>query len=182
VGIIAAAALVIAALVIAGVIFVPQLMSGSTTNDAGATDEPHVVVTFTPAPEPTDDPDETDEADETEAPTTVAGPPLEFKSTSGNIRCRITEESVVCRQGDVKYAVPAANCSSLSGATIGVSHDGAFWPCIGKEILPKSILAYDTPASRYGFTCSINYTTGVTCTNSDGNGFRMEYTSGIQTF
>lgn len=118
----------------------------------------------------------------TSAPDPVVVPPVEFASTSGNIRCHVDSDGVVCRQGEVKYAVPSQNCSSLSGTTIGLSADGVWWPCLTSDFVPSQKLAYDTPLAAFGYSCSINYSTGITCTNASGNGFQMEYYAGVSTF
>jgi hypothetical protein len=181
-----AAALAVVLIVTGGIFVVTQFLGGGSSpasagqnsqsddEDDEDEDDPGADVT------PSADPDTTPEPDP--APTEDAAPALEFKSNSGNIRCRITEESAICRQGEIQYAVPSKNCSPLSGATIGVDRRHAFWPCIDAEIQPTEILPYDTEASRYGFTCSINYTIGVTCYNDSGAGFTMEYSAGVSTF
>lgn len=136
--------------------------------------------------EPSDSGDDeiSDPADASAEPETpvVAAVPVEFSSSSGNIRCHIDSDGLICRQGEVKYAVPSQNCSSLSGTTIGLKSDGVWWPCLSADFIPAQKLAYDTPVEAFGYTCSINYSTGVTCTNAAGSGFQMEYYSGVSTF
>jgi hypothetical protein len=179
IGILIGAVVLVAALITAGIVIVPTLLAGSSGTVASSDtegDEPQVVPTQSPTPS------ETPTAVPEDTPTVDDAPALAFRSNSGNIRCMITEESVICRQGDIKYPRPAQTCSPLGGATIGVDADGAYWPCIDSDFTPTSILAYETVASRYGFTCSITYATGVTCTNESGSGFQMEYNSGIYTF
>jgi hypothetical protein len=140
--------------------------------------------------EEADDDDATDEPDsdsdtETDGPSASdePAPVYEFTSTSGNIRCRITPEMALCHQGTINYAVPAQDCASgPTGVTVGVTLQGATWPCLPGDITSTNAVAYDQVISQYKFTCVINYTTGVTCTNPRGQGFNMEYTAGVTTF
>lgn len=56
------------------------------------------------------------------------------------------------------------------------------WPCVAADVPGSAAQPYDTPIAAYGYSCSINYDPGITCTNPQGNGFTMEYQAGVQTF
>lgn len=127
--------------------------------------------TNTPTPTPTEDSAQTSDA------------PVLFQSVSGNIVCSITVASAVCHQNNIKYTAPSESCTtSLGGATVGVDRRSAFWPCMETAISGASTVEYDVPVTAYGYSCNINYISGVTCYNADGSGFTMEYTNGIYTF
>lgn len=137
-----------------------------------------------------EDEEEEEEVDDDEDSTSTSTPeppaatdaPVNFQSVSGNIGCSITKAAVVCHQNSIKYTAPSNACTtSIGGATVGVDRRSVFWPCVDASIT-GSVLEYDTPITAYDFTCSINYTTGVTCYNTDTRGFTMEYNSGISTF
>ena len=109
--------------------------------------------------------------------------PVLFQSVSGNIVCSMSEAAVICHQNSIKYTAPSAACpSALGGATVGVDRRSVIWPCVDAAFTGATTVAYDTVVDAYGFNCSINYTTGVTCYNAEGSGFTMEYTNGIQAF
>ncbi|MBX3100676.1 MAG: hypothetical protein KF761_13990 [Salinibacterium sp.] len=121
----------------------------------------------------------------TEAPTEApaAGPWVFFQSSSGNIRCEIDPRGVICQQGETKYPKPSQACAGgPSGTVIGLDKSGVTWPCLSTDVTTSDILPYDVPYTAYGFTCSINYDRGITCTNGQGDGFTMEYTAGVRTF
>jgi hypothetical protein len=123
--------------------------------------------TETPTPEPS-----------TPAPVVQ---PIDFSSPSSNIRCHMDGESAYCHQGGFVYAEPPDDCSA-EGVAVGVTSDGAYWPCLGARPALQPSVEYDVPVVNGEFTCLINYTTGVRCTNAAGEGFTMEYTAGITTF
>jgi len=112
----------------------------------------------------------------------------QFKSNSGNLRCSIGtfsgQPGAICQQVNYNYAVPWGACMDQyqAGVFVGVSASGAYWPCVSYWPEPADVLAYDTPISQNGITCSINLDTGVTCTNESGNGFTMEYNAGVTQF
>jgi hypothetical protein len=138
--------------------------SGDTTSSSGSQD------TQT---------DQGSSTDSTQAPAQVDS----FRSTSGNITCRITPQAVICHQATIKYAIPSSACrSGIAGVTVGVDADGATWPCIDSSIAADRVLPYDQPVSEWGYTCLIDYTTGVRCSNQDNDGFTMNYTRGVSTF
>jgi hypothetical protein len=129
-------------------------------------------------------------AAETSTATPTPAPELsrvDFRSESGNLRCAIAtldgQYAAVCQQVNTNYAAPTAACAGgAPGVFVGVSVTGVFWPCMSGSIESANPLAYDTPVSHGGFTCSISYATGVRCQNPDGQGFTMEYDAGVQTF
>ena len=109
-----------------------------------------------------------------------------FQSPSGNIVCSIGQfggqPGAICVQQKIHYAVPAGACPSDEGPVfVGVDPDGGYWPCVGVFVgLNRAKpLAYDTPITQSGVTCTIALATGVTCLNKDGKGFTMEYNAGI---
>jgi hypothetical protein len=107
----------------------------------------------------------------------------DFRSSSGNITCEITPTSAICNQRLIAYAMPAEACQSgVSGVTIGVNQSGTEWPCLSAAIPATTIVAYDQSVVQWGYTCVIDYTTGVNCENPNGGGFRMEYHAGVSTF
>ena len=129
-------------------------------------------------------------ADPTPTPTAApipkkADPNQTFQSTSGNISCSIGlfagKPGAICEQQKVNYAIPADACPSdqTSGVFVGVGADGGYWPCVGVWYNADQTLAYDTPITVNGITCTINLATGVKCVNKDGKGFTMEYKAGI---
>lgn len=129
--------------------------------------------------------DSSESADEavtfTEEPT--AEPPVLFESISGNITCSMGPESVLCHQSNTRYTPPSQSCvTALGGATVGLTHESATWPCLDSSIAGTVAVEYDVPVAAYGFTCTINYVSGITCTNERGAGFVMEFTNGIQAF
>lgn len=111
-----------------------------------------------------------------------------IRSESGNIACRYhmvdnTTPGVVCQQTSVNYALPAGACKAgASGMVIGLTGKGTSYPCLAEDIKGGETLRYDTPYTHAGVTCSISYTTGITCRNANGAGFRMEYDAGVSTF
>jgi hypothetical protein len=110
-------------------------------------------------------------------------PPVQFQSTSGNIKCRILPDLLVCHQTQFKYTKPAAACSTgPTGVTIGLTQQGGVWPCLPGEPAESPAQPYDSPVVAYGYTCSINYDTGIRCDNGNGSGFSMEYERGIATY
>lgn len=113
--------------------------------------------------------------------------PREFKSQSGNIRCSMDQfygqPGVVCQQVLIHYDRPSQTCpTGAAGVFVAVGASGTYWPCIATSIEPAEAIAFDTPITRDGITCAINYTTGVTCRNANGNGFSMEYDRGVSLF
>jgi hypothetical protein len=132
------------------------------------------------------DPDESDSAglEPTTPPASgVSDDGYTFRSKSGNIRCHVTTQIVICHQGEIKYTVPSQDCpSGPSGVTIGLTQDGATWPCLSGDIIGGDVLAYDSPIEKRGYRCEITFATGVTCTNEVGQGFNMEYETGVRTF
>lgn len=113
--------------------------------------------------------------------------PVDFKSESGNIRCTIGtfdgQNAAICQQVNTNYAPPAGACAAgAPGVIVGVGESGAYWPCVATSIESANPIAYDTPVSQGGITCSINFNTGVRCVNERGQGFTMEYDAGVQTF
>lgn len=112
----------------------------------------------------------------------------EFKSQSGNLRCSVGQFSgkpgAICQQVNINYPIPSGSCpSDLPGVFVGVGPSGAYWPCVAHFWPdPAEVIAYDTPVTQSGVTCTINLETGVRCVNEDGNGFTMEYDAGISTF
>lgn len=118
----------------------------------------------------------------TTEPTTEPFDPVTFQSGSGNIRCQITEETgVACQLTATNFAAPAGMCQNgmSSGAAVGVTTDGATYPCLTSGLGGGQALDYDTPITAGPYTCSINFSTGVSCDNGDGDGFSMEYSAGI---
>lgn len=110
-----------------------------------------------------------------------------FKSQSGNLRCSVGAfngvPGAICQQVNINYAFPAQACTTgAPGVFVGVTDSGAYWPCVPSFAEPAEVIAYDAPVTVAGMTCSINYDTGVTCTNSRGQGFTMEYDAGVRTF
>ncbi len=111
-----------------------------------------------------------------------------IRSESGNLICRyhMVDESspgVVCQQPNVNYALPSAACKAgASGMVIGLTASGTMYPCLAENIKGGETLRFDTPYTHAGVTCTINYTTGLTCKNSKGRGFTMEYDAGVSTF
>jgi hypothetical protein len=123
----------------------------------------------------------TDET-ETAEPTVEAFDPVTFQSGSGNIRCQITTETgVACQLTATNFAAPAEMCQNglYSGASVGVTPDGVTYPCLTGGFGGGQALEYDTPITAGPYTCSINYSTGVSCDNGDGDGFSLEYSAGI---
>ena len=126
------------------------------------------------------------------APTATAipkkvAPNQTFQSPSGNIRCSIGlfagRPGAICGQMSINYAVPTGACASDQAAVfIGVDPDGAYWPCVGEWYPSQQTLAYDTPITQSGITCTIDLATGVKCVNAAGKGFTMEHNAGITTF
>jgi hypothetical protein len=124
----------------------------------------------------------TESETETAEPTQESFDPVTFQSGSGNIRCQITQETgVACQLTATNFAAPAEMCQNglYSGASVGVTTDGATYPCLTGGFGGGQALGYDTPITAGPYTCSINYSTGVSCDNGDGDGFSMEYTAGI---
>ncbi len=110
-----------------------------------------------------------------------------FKSQSGNLRCSVGAfngvPGAICQQVNINYAFPAQACTTgAPGVFVGVTDSGAYWPCVPSFAEPAEVIAYDSPVTVAGMTCAINYDTGVTCTNSRGQGFTMEYDAGVRTF
>ena len=187
VGGIAASALLVVAGLAVGIGFV---VSGAAGGGAGVDDAspPDSSVDDGPVAVPSSDSeDPADGGTETQAPTTAgSGGSVDafyFQSKSGNIRCTVTPDLLICRQGEIKYAVPAQNCSnSLSGTTVGLTQTGPTWPCLTRDFAGGEVLPYDTPIDKRGYRCEISFATGVTCTNQAGQGFNMEYKSGVRMF
>lgn len=124
----------------------------------------------------------TESETETAEPTQESFDPVTFQSGSGNIRCQITQETgVACQLTATNFAAPAEMCQNglYSGASVGVTTDGATYPCLTGGFGGGQALGYDTPITAGPYTCSINYSTGVNCDNGDGDGFSMEYSAGI---
>ncbi|NLT25458.1 MAG: hypothetical protein GXX90_02175 [Microbacteriaceae bacterium] len=178
---IAAAAAVV---LIAGAFGISALVGGgddapiagdpTTSEEAPATDAPTEGgdPTTEAAPEPTD---ETPEPEQFE--------PVAFMSGSGNLRCQITPEGgAVCQVMERNFALPEGECygPGYSGAAVGVNADGTYWPCPTGDLAGGQVVEYDAPITAGQYTCSINYETGVTCSNGKGDGFTMEYSNGIQ--
>ena len=93
------------------------------------------------------------------------------------------EPGAICQQVNINYAAPAQACNGgAPGVFVGVGPSGVNWPCIASWPEPAEVLAYDTPVSQSGITCSINFDTGVSCSNVNGRGFTMEYDAGVRTF
>ena len=112
-----------------------------------------------------------------------------FKSESGNIRCSIGvfsgQPGAICQQVEIGYPVPTGACpgdANGGGVFVGVQPSGAYWPCVAMWAEPTEVLAFDTPISDSGITCTISLTTGATCVNDNGGGFSMEYSAGVTTF
>ncbi|MBB2958723.1 zinc ribbon domain-containing protein [Pseudoclavibacter helvolus] len=111
-----------------------------------------------------------------------------IRSESGNIVCRYhmvdnASPGVICQQTSVNYALPAAACKAgASGMVIGLTGKGTTYPCLAENIKGGETLRYDTPYTHAGVTCTISYTTGITCLNANEAGFRMEYDAGVSTF
>lgn len=110
-----------------------------------------------------------------------------FKSQSGNLRCSVGTfngvPGAICQQVNINYAFPAQACTTgAPGVFVGVTDSGAYWPCVPSFAEPAEVIGYDVPVTVAGMTCAINYDTGVTCTNSRGQGFTMEYDAGVRTF
>lgn len=129
---------------------------------------------------------QSEETTEVEQEQTEANPvnaaPVEFKSQSGNIRCRMAADGVVCHQGEHTYAKPSQACKSgPKGVTVGLDQGGITWPCLSSDISTTYALPYDTIVTAHGYDCIITYLTGVTCTNQDLYGFQMEYDLGIKS-
>lgn len=146
--------------------------TGDAAADAPGAPEPTVTLTPTPTLEPV-------------APHSER--PRDFASESGNLRCSMWTfsgiPSAVCQQVETNYARPAEACpSDAPGVFAGVTAEGPYWPCVKYWVAPQEVLPYDTPATYGDLTCTINYVTGVTCTNGEGHGFTMEYDAGIQHF
>lgn len=119
---------------------------------------------------------------QTAEPTQEPFDPVTFQSGSGNIRCQITQETgVACQLTATNFAAPAEMCQNglYAGASVGVTTDGATYPCLTSGFGGGQALGYDTPITAGPYTCSINYSTGVNCDNGDGEGFSMEYSAGI---
>lgn len=140
-------------------------------------------------PDPVDVYDTVDDEPQAAAPaepTATSAPvvneaPIEFRSQSGNIRCRMAPDGVVCHQGEHTYAKPSYACKSgPKGVTVGLNQQGILWPCLSSDITTSYILPYDTIVSAHGYDCIITYLTGVTCTNTMLAGFQMEYDLGIK--
>lgn len=132
------------------------------------------------APAPTPAPSET-AADPVPTPAAVDVAPVEFSSVSGNLRCRIDAKAAYCHQGTFVYAEHAYDCAE-EGAAVGVTAERTYWPCLGARPAQGPAVDYDVPVVNGEFTCVINYTTGVRCTNAAGMGFTMEYSAGVTTF
>ncbi len=93
------------------------------------------------------------------------------------------QPGVVCQQVLIHYDRPSQTCpTGAAGVFVAVGASGTYWPCIATSIEPAEAIAFDTPITRDGITCAINYTTGVTCRNANGNGFSMEYDRGVSLF
>jgi hypothetical protein len=160
-GLIAALALIVPAGVGIGV--GASILESAPAAEVQATGD----TTETPTPEPS-----------TPAPVVQ---PVDFSSPSGNIRCHIDAEAAYCHQGGFVYTEPADDCSA-EGVAVGVTPDGAFWPCLSARPALQPSVEYDVPVVNGEFTCVINFTTGARCINAAGEGFTMEYTAGITTF
>ncbi|SJM55192.1 Translation initiation factor 2 [Gulosibacter sp. 10] len=135
------------------------------------------------------DPDggETDSGEETPEPTEDAPEqfdPVAFQSGSGNLRCQIDPENgAVCQLVTVNFTPPAEQCESgaARGTTVGVGQEGITWPCLTGDLPGGEVVEYDVPITAGDYTCSINYTTGVTCENGKGDEFSLEFNSGVAT-
>ncbi len=116
----------------------------------------------------------------TSAPASTAGgaAPTEFRLPSGNIACAMSDQGATCTIASYSYAPPVvAGCSGTTGYVIVLDADGVAFPC---ETGPTpQVAGDDVPTLEYGstatagdYTCT-SATDGVTCTNSQGVGFRL---------
>ena len=193
--IIALSVIAAVAVLAAGGVGVGFLLTGGLTPAASSDDE-RVVVGDTQ-----DDEDEAEAAADPTASVPSGEPSTEpkvapdpngvvvrqFESPSGNIRCTFNdlngEAIAACQQVLINYPKPASACTTgAEGVVVAVDGGGSFWPCLASNIEPAEVLPLDTATNYGGISCSINYVTGVTCVNSRGNGFTMEYDRGVQAF
>ncbi|MEM7339756.1 MAG: DUF6636 domain-containing protein [Actinomycetota bacterium] len=99
-----------------------------------------------------------------------------FTSPSGNISCQMVSAfGVSCHIADKQWTVDQpAGCEFDWGNAVGVGTDGAFWECYSDVFWNP-----DAPALDYGrraiigdYVCESEIT-GVTCSNSRGDGFSL---------
>jgi len=111
------------------------------------------------------------------APGGAAGP-TEFRLPSGNIACAMADQGVTCTIASYTYAQPVvAGCTGTTGHVLVLDADGVAFTCetgptpqvAGDDV---TTLEYGSSATAGDYTCT-SATDGVTCTNSQGVGFRL---------
>ncbi|NYJ19916.1 hypothetical protein [Glaciibacter psychrotolerans] len=92
----------------------------------------------------------------------------------------MTTDGVLCLQQYIKYAPLPGNCpSTFAAAAVLLGEGGVSYPCLSSDITSATVLGYDTPIVNGEYSCSINLSTGISCFNGAGVGFRMENESGV---
>lgn len=101
-----------------------------------------------------------------------------FELPSGNIACRMTTDGVTCTIRSRTFTPPPVpGCTQGNGRVVVLDAHGLAVPC-EKDAVPN-LQGPGTPVLEYGrrqavgdYTCE-SATTGVTCTRTDGHGFRL---------
>ena len=117
--------------------------------------------------------------------TSAAGPsesassgPSRFRLPSGNIACTLTADSATCTIVSATFTVPpVAGCKGTVGHTVVLDSTGVTTPCesgpaptvVGTDV---PTLPYGSASTLAGRTCT-SATDGVTCTDTNGVGFRL---------
>ncbi len=110
-------------------------------------------------------------------PTATPGPPR-FQTPSGNIACDMTADDVTCTIASITFTPPAVEgCDGVVGHTVVLDEGGVSVPCVDGPA--PGVASADVPVLFYGeasrvgpYTC-VSGTNGVTCTDTDGRGFRL---------
>lgn len=111
----------------------------------------------------------------TTSTTATAPDRLSFAMPSGNVACEMTPEGVTCMIIDYTYTVePVPDCDGNAGQAVVLSQSGVTTPCPDhmSVVVDDEVLAYGNSASVGDYTCT-SADTGITCTRTDGAGFRL---------
>lgn len=122
--------------------------------------------------------------EDVETPEPANFEPVAFQSGSGNLRCQITPEGgAACQILEQNFSTPDEACTEggNAGVAVGVNEEGITWPCLTSNFGGGEVLEYDEPVTAGDYTCSINFTTGVTCENTSGASFSLEFSAGVET-
>jgi hypothetical protein len=113
------------------------------------------------------------------AGTPTAAGASSFALPSGNITCAMAADGVTCTIADFTYKPPkpAEKCKGTTGHVVTLDARSATFPCVDGP--PPAVADAGVKVLEYGstskvgdFTCTSS-TSGVTCTNGSGVGFRL---------